>query len=238
MPNRLQLHIRNIYNPPRSCYSAGHNASIAHLLNNNEMSIIVGDINAHHSRWELNTNEDERGERPADEIDATHYTILIDNEATWRPKNGRSTSLDISLVWNDIALLSDWSVSTSLASDHLPILITINTELSALDWTRRTPYINFNISHWRRLDEACDEYLAEAVETTTVDHAEKTFRTAVNKASGLFIPTGRNQHFQQTLPASAKSLADERDRKRDLNPADETLNDQNIQIQQLVEEDW
>ena len=62
MPNRKQLHIHNIYIPPRSSCSAGHNASIAHLLINNEMSLIVGDINAHHSRWDTNTNEDDRGE--------------------------------------------------------------------------------------------------------------------------------------------------------------------------------
>ena len=40
MPNRQQLHI-HICIPPRSSCSAGHNASIAHLLSYNEMSLIV-----------------------------------------------------------------------------------------------------------------------------------------------------------------------------------------------------
>ena len=75
MPNRQKLHIHNIYIPPHSC-SAGHNASITSLLSNNKMSLIVGDINAHHSRWDTNTNEDERGEQLADKIDAADYTIL------------------------------------------------------------------------------------------------------------------------------------------------------------------
>ena len=75
MPNLQQLHIHNIYIPPRSSCSAGHNASIAHLLSNNEMSLIVGDINAHHSRWDTNTNEEERGEQLDDEIDTADYTI-------------------------------------------------------------------------------------------------------------------------------------------------------------------
>ena len=61
-------------------------------------------------------------------------------------------------------------------------------------------------------------------------------KKALNKASGLFIPAGRVQHFQPTLPASTKSLADERGRKRRLNPADETLYDLNKQIQILVVE--
>ena len=55
------------------------------------------------------------------------YTILGKNEATWIPTNDESTLSDIYLASNDIALLSDWSVSTSLASDDQPILITINS---------------------------------------------------------------------------------------------------------------
>ena len=134
---------------------------------------------------------------------------------------------------NDIALQSDWSVSTSLASDHLPILITINSELSTIDGLWRT-YINIKKANWAHY--ACNKYIAEAGETRTVEQAEKSIRKAVNKASGLFIPDGHLQHFQPTLPASAKSLADERDRKHGLNPADKTLNDPNKQIQKLVVE--
>ena len=63
MPNRQQLHIHNIYIPPRSSCNAGHNASVTHLLSNNEISLIDGDIYAHHSRWDTNTNEYERGEQ-------------------------------------------------------------------------------------------------------------------------------------------------------------------------------
>ena len=142
MPNRQQLHIHNIYILLRSSCSAGHNASIAHLLTNNEMSYIVGDINAHYSRLDTNTNEDERGEQLADEIDTADCTILNEIEATQKSTNCGSTLPDISLSSNNIALLSDWLVSTSLASDHLPILINIYSELSTIVEPRRA-YINF-----------------------------------------------------------------------------------------------
>ena len=59
----------------------------------------------------------------------------------------------------------------------------------------------------------------------------------MNKASGLLIPAGRIQHFQPTMSPSAKSLADERDRKRGLNHTDKTLDDLNKQIKKLVVED-
>ena len=137
----------------------------------------------------MNINEEERGEQLADEIDAADYAILNENEATRQQKIGRSTSPDIILASNVIALLSDsdLSVSISLVSDHLPILITINSEQSTIDGPRRT-YINFKKVDWARYAEACDKYLAEAGETRTIEQAEKTFRKSVNKASGLFIP--------------------------------------------------
>ena len=207
MPNRQQMQVHNIYIPPRSSYSADHSASKVHLLRNNEISLTDGDINEHHSRWDTNTNGVERGEQLADAINAAVYAILNEKEATRLPTNGRSTSPDISLASNDNALLSDWSVSTPLASDHLPILNTIKSELSTIDGPRRT-YINFKKVDRARYAEACDEYLAEAGETRTVDQAKKTYRKAVNKASGLVIPVWRIQHFQPSLLASAKSLAD------------------------------
>ena len=81
------------------------------------------------------------------------------------------------------------------------------------------------------------KYLAVVGERRTVEQAEKTFRKAVNKDSGLFIPAGRIQHFQPTLPASANSLTVERDRKRGLNHSDETHNNLNKLIKKLLVED-
>ena len=92
MPYRQQFHIHNIYIPPRSRHRAGNNASIAHLFGNNEMSLIVEDINAHHFRWDTNTNKVGRGEQLADEIGTADSIILKENEATRLPTNSRSTS--------------------------------------------------------------------------------------------------------------------------------------------------
>ena len=86
MPNRHQLHI---YFPPRSSCIAGHNTLIAQLLSINEMPHIVWDSNAHHSRWDSNTDEDEEGKQQAGEIDAADYTILSENEALRLARNGR-----------------------------------------------------------------------------------------------------------------------------------------------------
>ena len=115
------------------------------------------------------------------------------------------------------------NATATLASDHLPILITINSELSKIDGPLRTN-IYIAKADWALYTEALDECLAEAGETRTVEQSEKNFRKAVNSN-------------QPNLPASAESLAVERERKRGLNLADETLNDLNKQIKKLVVED-
>ena len=105
---------------------------------------------------------------------------------------------------------------------HLPFIITISSELYAIDGPRRT-YINFKKADLARY--------AEAGETRTVEQAMKTLRKAVNKVTGLFIPAVRIRHTQPTQPASVKSLADERDRKHRLILADKTFNDLDRKIQ-------
>ena len=123
-----------------------------------------------------NTNDDKRGEQLADKISAADYTIPKENGAARLSTNGRSTSPYISKASNDVALLLDWSVTTSLASDNLPILITINSELSTIDGPRRT-YINFKKANWARYAETCYKYLTEAGKTRTV----KKLHNAPNK---------------------------------------------------------
>ena len=107
---------------------------------------------------------------------------------------------------------------TGQSPPHWPPIIypssfSIIYELSTIDGARRI-YVNFTKAYWSRNAEARDEYLAIAGEAWTVEQAEKTFRKAENKAIGIFILAGRIWHFQPTLLASAKSLADGRDRRR------------------------
>ena len=94
-------------------------------------------------------------------------TILSDNEPTRLPTNCPYASPDISLASNDIALLADWSVSISLASDHLLVPITINSELSPIDGPLRT-HVNFKNADWARHAETCDKYTHKAVDARIV----------------------------------------------------------------------
>ena len=58
---------------------------------------------------------------------------------------------------------------------HLPFIITINSELCAIDGPQRT-YINCKKADMALYVEDCDEYIADAGETRTVEQAKKTIR--------------------------------------------------------------
>ena len=116
MPNRPQLHIHNTYIPPLSSCSDGHNASIAHLLSNKGMSVIAGDINTHHSRWDRNTNEEERGEQLAD--DAADNTII--ERMKLRGYRQMACQLRLTSVWH---LITSHYYYTSQCLTHWPAII-------------------------------------------------------------------------------------------------------------------
>ena len=104
------------------------------------MSLIVGDINAHHSRWDTNTSETKTCEQLADEIDTADCTIHKENVAMRLPTNSQSNSPDIRLASNDTALLSVWPAIVCT------FLITVNFDLSTIDGPPRT-YISFKYRH-------------------------------------------------------------------------------------------
>ena len=86
MPNLQQLHI---------CKSTFHHVAVAALVTTHRSRTtkchIVGNINLHHTRWDANTNENERGEQLVNKVDAADYAIHYMSEAMWLPTNGRST---------------------------------------------------------------------------------------------------------------------------------------------------
>ena len=129
MPNRQQLHIHSIYILPCSGCSAGHNASIVHLLGNNEMSLIVGDINAHHSIWDTNTNEN--GAQLADEIDAATTPFLT--RMNLRGNRQMAGQFRPTSVWPPMTL---HCYQTGQSLPHWPAIICQSSSPSTLNCPR------------------------------------------------------------------------------------------------------
>ena len=144
------VNIINAYIPPSSSCDSNYTASISNLLKL-EDSIIVGDFNAHHSLWHSKLQADTRGNIIANKIDDSNQVVLNEKLDTRITKNCES-SPDISLASPSIAMNIDWHTEQALGSDHLPIILTLNSEHTPSYSTRQT-FINFRKADWQSFKE-------------------------------------------------------------------------------------
>ena len=108
--------IANVYVPPVSLCPPGFRPSLAPLLAAD--TLILGDVNGHDDEWSLGVS-DARGAHFADEVDNHNFVIMNNPDVATRPAS--NSSPDVAFVPSRLALTFDWSVSTTLNSDHLPV---------------------------------------------------------------------------------------------------------------------
>ena len=101
-----EIEITNVYNPPVNSIGTHYHPSITHLLQG-ENRIILGDFNAYHESWYSLLPNDQRGIAIAEQIEESDFATI--NE----PYPTRVTA--------------KCSSSPGLSSDHIPILVDIET---------------------------------------------------------------------------------------------------------------
>ena len=105
-PGNTKLIISNVYIPPASSCSNGHNSSIEHHLTTPN-TLILCDFNAHHpSSYSRST--DTRGRKMADSINRSDYGILNWDSPARVPPNVESSSPDVSLASASVITLCSW----------------------------------------------------------------------------------------------------------------------------------
>ena len=157
------------------------------------MLLIVGDINAHHFRWDTNTNEDERGEQLTNKINAADYAILNENEATLLPTNGLTSA------WPP---MTSHYYQTGKSPAHWPAIIYPSSSPSTPNCTQLiglgepTSTSRKQTGHvMLKHSDTNNKYLAEADKTRTVKQAENAYRKAVKSQWPLHSDRRHHQHF-------------------------------------------
>lgn len=176
-----EIIIVNVYIPPHSSCDSGYQASIDHLLKIKDC-IILRDINALHSLWYSQLNDDARGNVIADEIDNNDVGVLNEDSPAQITAN-TSSSPDISIIASSLITTAEWNVDTALNSDHLPITITLNRRVKEIYPSCRT-FVNFGKAHWESFTTTTEAEFARLNTPTNVFAAEKY--------SGEFYQTPRN----------------------------------------------
>ena len=184
------IHIRNFYIPPQSSCTPGYAAPtdmlISHLTG---PALILGDLNGHSKLWHSNVDEDARGRLMANSINDSDLGILNEDSPT-RVTAACSSSPDISLSSSDLLPCSTWTALPALSSDHLPIIVSLKVNISKSFAPQKT-YINFEKADWEGFQDFTEGKFANLPPPNDPIKGEKTFKDILNKATKLFIPSGR-----------------------------------------------
>ena len=145
--------ISNIYIPPTSSCTGGYQPSLDHLMMTTD-TLLLGDFNAHHSSWH-SSSTDTRGTN----LENTINGILNWDTPTRLPGNATPSSPDVSLASASLITSSNWQTKTTMGSDHLPILISLQMAPSSTPSLHRN-YVNLKKANWERYSKDIEEHRA------------------------------------------------------------------------------
>ena len=151
--------------------------------------------------------EDPRGQKLAEEIDESKLMVLNEDCPT-RVVKETKCSPDISLASNSLAMNIEWTTESALGSDHIPIGLTLESEITLIEAPKRT-FINFKKADWPSFREELEFTLAKT-SFKSAAKGEETFRKLVTKAASRHIPQGRIKSVIPNFPTEAIKLTKER----------------------------
>ena len=221
------IKIRNVYIPPVTSCAQGFVPNLQPLLAEPD-SIILGDFNAHNPLW-YSSIQDSRGDNIAGDIGDSNFGVLNEDTPTRLPSNGQPTSPDLSLASSSLLPHVEWETKTALGSDHLPIIITVNTNIqpSKSDFRK---YVNFKKANWDKFQDITENRFNRLPEPENVHKAEKKFRQIINQTSKKTIPGGRIKDVVPEIPTETANKMRERDDLRTSNPDSPDIQSLNREI--------
>ena len=156
------------------------------------------------------SSKDTRGTLLENMISCSNFGILNWDSPTRLPGHVYPSSPDVPLASSSLITSTNWQTKTNLGSDHLPILISLQMDLTMNSIPHR---ISFNLkkAYWDRYRKEIEDKLSKRRLPTNCQKGEKILRTIVLKAASRHIPSGL--HLINTEPIPADIL--ERKRARD-----------------------
>ncbi|XP_036346688.1 uncharacterized protein LOC118756004, partial [Rhagoletis pomonella] len=156
-----------------------------------------------------------------EQIDDSTFCTMNDDAPT-RIMGSCSSSPDLTIGSAGLINSISRRPMLTLASDHLPIIISINKPTDFAPADHRT-YTNFNKADWDGFAEVTESSFAALPTPTNIHTGECQFRRVVTAAAARFIPSGRIAEVRPNFPAEAA-----------VDPGDPRLRDLNLEIRQLV----
>jgi hypothetical protein len=237
------IKIANLYIPPRNSKLNIQNSEDTDIticfnyLTSLPSIIIAGDINAHSTTWFSHTN-DHRGKIIEELLQNSNQITLNTNTSTRFPiaTNQQPSSPDITTISSNLYHQTSWKTVTALNSDHLPIVITINTKTKYKRIPNRKSYTNYNKADWQKFSEEIDKILCNSNPTDNVHVANRILTNAILQADKHYIPKGKIRDNKILLPENIRTKISERNTIRQTNPHDTRLKPLNDEIDKLIQD--
>ena len=225
--DNIELLITNVYiSPARSCKGC-YSTQLDHMLTGT-YSLVLGDFNAHHSLWHSGTT-DTRGNQLEDSISISSFSVPNTDSPRRLPGNGDPSSPDVSLASVSLITSPEWQTHTTMSSDHMSILIGLQTTANPSPARHRT-YINLKKDDWTGYKQEIERKLSSRHRPTDGQKYEKLFRATLFKAASHHITTGRRVLYTQQVPVEMLAMMEERDDRRRHDPALLRLSTMNDEI--------
>ena len=161
-------------------------------------SSCIGDFNAHHSSW-YSSSTDTRGTMLENMVSGSNFGILNWDSPTRLPGNANPSSPDVSLASASLITSTNWQTKTNLGSDHLPILISLQMDVTITPIQHRTS-INLKKANWDRYSREIEDKLSKRRLPTDCQKGEKILRAVILKAASHHIPSGRHRINTEPVP--------------------------------------
>ena len=169
----------------------------------------------------------------ADSIIILSFAVLNTDSLTWLSGNVDPSSPDVSLASASLITSSDWQTHTTMSSDHLPILIGLQTTATSSPARNRT-YISLKKADWTQYRQEIERKLSSCHLPTDYQKDEKLFQATLLKAASHHIHTGRRKLYTKQVPAEILAMMKERDDLRKQDPASSRLSTMNDEITKAI----
>ena len=178
--------------------------SLDHLMMTTT-TLILGDFNAHHSSC-FSSSTDTRGTMLESMVSGSNFGILNWDSPTRLPGNGNPSSPDVLLALASLITSTNWQTKTNLGSDHPPILISLQMDVT-INPIQHRPSINLKKASWDRYSREIEDKLSKTRLPTYCQKGEKILSAIILKAASHHIPSGRHRINAEPVPTEILDLS-------------------------------
>ena len=180
------IDISNVYVPPP--HSKGQEINFCpEIIPTSDTSIICGDFNAHTKMWDEVQPEDARGETVENWIIDKELNILNEGRSPTRINRatGNGSTPDLTLCGSKWTGKCKWSVEEDIGgSDHLPILITVQTTVRYQPVLGKKPRWRIKDVDWIKFQDAVENAVTKLSPTESI-------KVRVEQFTKLLIDTAK-----------------------------------------------